>query len=147
MSNSPSPVVANALEKWHAGVASKDTSGLTELLHPDVAFRSPMVFKPYEGVMVVALILSTVLDVFEDFEYHREFFSADGQEVVLEFSASVGDKSLKGVDIVRFDAEGRITAFEVMVRPFNGLQALGAEMGNRLGEHLAAYKAARKDNA
>jgi len=97
--------------------------------------------------MVVALILSTVLDVFEDFEYHREFFSADGQEVVLEFSASVGDKSLKGVDIVRFDAEGRITAFEVMVRPFNGLQALGAEMGNRLGEHLAAYKAARKDNA
>lgn len=144
MPNGPAPAVAEALEKWHAGVAAKDASGLVDLLHPEVAFRSPMVFKPYEGAMVVALILSTVLDVFEEFAYHRTFFSEDGQEVVLEFSARVGDKSLKGVDIVRFDDAGRITAFEVMIRPFNGLQALGAEMGARLGEHLAAYKASRE---
>ena len=146
MPNTPSPVVADALEKWHAGVASKDTSGLAELLHPEVAFRSPMVFKPYEGAVVVTMILSTVLDVFEDFAYHRAFFSEDGQEVVLEFSARVGEKSLKGVDIVRFDTDGRITAFEVMIRPFNGLQALGAEMGVRLGEHLAAYNASRGES-
>ena len=132
MPNTPSPVVVKALEKWHAGVASRDTSGLAGLLHPEVVFRSPMAFKPYEGAMVVSVILSTVLEVFEDFAYHREFFSPDGRHVVLEFSARVGDKSLKGIDMITFDAGGRITEFEVMIRPFNALQALGTEMGNRL---------------
>jgi len=61
--------------------------------------------------------------------------------VVLEFSARVGDKSLKGVDLIRFDADGLIVDFEVMIRPFNGLQALGAEMGARLGHLLPGYKA------
>jgi len=144
MSNTPAPAVARALARWHEGVDGKDTAGLGELLHPEVVFRSPMAFKPYEGAMVVGVILSTVLEVFEDFAYHREFFSADGQHVVLEFSARVGDKSLKGIDMIQFDAEGRIVAFEVMIRPFNGLQALGEEMGRRLGAHLASYKSSRE---
>jgi hypothetical protein len=36
-----------------------------------------------------------------------------------------------------------ITDFEVMIRPFNGLQALGAEMGARLGHLLPASKSRR----
>jgi hypothetical protein len=61
--------------------------------------------------------------------------------VVLEFSAAVGDKSLKGIDMIRFDEEGKIVDFEVMIRPFNALQALGAEMGARLAASLPADKA------
>ena len=61
--------------------------------------------------------------------------------MVLEFSAKVGDKSLKGIDMIRFDETGKIVDFEVMIRPFNALQALGAEMGARLAAYLPAYKA------
>jgi len=136
-----SPAVRASLAKWHDMVARQDLSELDALVHPDACFRSPMAFKPYQSAQAVTLILRTVLTVFEDFEYHRQFASADGLNVVLEFSARVGDKNLKGIDLVQFDADGRITDFEVMIRPFNGLQALGAEMGARLGHLLPSYKA------
>jgi hypothetical protein len=82
-----------------------------------------------------------VIQVLKDFTYHRQLVSDDGLNVVLEFSARVGEKKLKGIDLIRFDEQGRIVEFEVMVRPLSGLQALGAEMGARLGETLPAFKA------
>jgi hypothetical protein len=134
------PNAAASLETWHAMVASKDLSGLDAIVHPDASFRSPMAFKPYRSAQAVTLLLRTVLTVFEDFTYHRQFASADGLSMVLEFSARVGDKALKGVDLIRFDEAGLIADFEVMIRPLNGLQALGAEMGARLAHLLPAYK-------
>lgn len=136
------PNVAVSLEKWHAMVASKDLADLDSIIHPGATFRSPMAFKPYQSAQAVALLLRTVLTVFEDFAYHRQLASEDGLSVVLEFSARVGEKNLKGIDLIQFDAEGCITDFEVMIRPLNGLQALGAEMGARLGHLLPAYKGA-----
>ena len=72
--------------------------------------------------------------------YHRELVSADGLNVVLEFSAKVGERELKGIDMVRFDEDGKIIEFEVMIRPMSGLQALGDEMSRRLAPFLAAAK-------
>ena len=122
------PLEANAaatLAEWHGLIARRDLSGLPRLLHPDAVFRSPMAHKPYAGAPVVSMILNTVLTVFEDFAYHRQLASADGRSVVLEFSARVGERELKGIDMIRFDDDGRIVDFEVMVRPMSGLQALG----------------------
>jgi hypothetical protein len=138
------PAVATSLARWHEMVAARDLSQLPGIVHPDACFRSPMAFKPYQSAAAVNLILNTVMQVFSDFTYHRELASADGLNVVLEFSAKVGDKSLKGIDMIRFDEAGQIVDFEVMVRPFNGLQALGAEMGARLAAYLPAYKATEK---
>ncbi len=135
--------VAAGLVQWHSMVASGDLGELGSLLHPKVVFHSPMAHTPYPSAMVVGLILTTVSKVFEDFVYHREFVSADGLSITLEFSARVGDKQLKGVDLIRFDATGKIVEFEVMVRPMSALQALGDEMGKRLAPYLAAYQAAK----
>jgi hypothetical protein len=99
-----------------------------------------MAHKPYSGAAVVSMILNTVVKVFEDFAYHRELSTADGLNVVLEFSAKVGEKELKGIDMIRFNEQGKIVEFEVMVRPFSALQALGEQMGQRLGAYLAASK-------
>jgi 2,4-dienoyl-CoA reductase (NADPH2) len=136
------PAVAASLEKWHEMVARADLSELPAILHPRAVFRSPMAHTPYPGTQAVQLILGTVVKVFEDFTYHREFADADGLGVVLEFSAKVNGKELKGIDMIRFDDEGRIVDFEVMVRPMSGLQALGDEMGKRLAPYLAAMKGA-----
>ena len=130
------PAVATSLAKWHAMVAQRDLSALSALLHPDAVFRSPMAHKPYASAQAVALILNTVMTVFSDFAYHRQLATADGLSVVLEFSAKVGDKALKGIDLIAFDEHGLIVDFEVMVRPMSGLQALGAEMGQRLSLYL-----------
>jgi len=140
MSATPHPAVAETLARWHQMIASGDLSELPSLLNADATFRSPMVFKPYHSAQAAALILRTAFSVFRDFAYHRSLYSDDGLSVVLEFSAEVNGKQLKGIDLVRFDEQGLIADFEVMVRPFNGLQALGEEMGKRLADVLPAFK-------
>lgn len=135
------PNALASLSQWHQMIANADLHALPELLAPDVVFRSPMAHTPYPGAAVVAIILTTVFDVFENFKYHRELATADGLNVVLEFSANVNGKELKGIDMIRFNEEGKIVDFEVMVRPLSGLQALGEQMGQRLGAYLAASKA------
>jgi hypothetical protein len=134
------PAVAKTLDTWHSMVERKDFSELASIVHPDAVFRSPMAFKPYAPAPALVLALQTVITIFKDFAYHRQFNSNDGMNVVLEFSALVEDKQVKGIDMIRFDDEGRIVEFEVMIRPLNGLQALGAEMGARLGQYLPAFK-------
>lgn len=134
------PKAAASLQHWHTMIANGDLGALPSLLDPHAVFRSPMAHTPYPGAPVVSMILNTVSQVFQDFAYHRELASADGLDVVLEFSAKVGDKQLKGIDMIRFNEQGKIVEFEVMVRPLSGLQALGEEMGRRLGKYLAASK-------
>ena len=137
MSNpSLSHKVAESMQRWHSMIETRDLNALSELLSPDVVFRSPMAHTPYPGAPVVTMILSTVINVFEDFCYHRDFVSEDGLNVVLEFSAQVSGKELKGIDMIRFNEDGKIVDFEVMVRPMSGLQALGEEMGRRVGAFL-----------
>ena len=51
---------------------------------------------------------------------------------MLEFSANVADKQLKGIDMIRYNAEGQIVEFEVMIRSLSGLQALAEQMGQRI---------------
>ncbi|MFJ2487653.1 nuclear transport factor 2 family protein [Pseudomonas sp. NPDC087639] len=135
------PSAAESLNRWHEMIRTGDLSALPTLLDANAVFRSPMAHTPYPGAQVVAMILNTVFKVFEDFEYHRELSTADGLNVILEFSAKVGSKELKGIDMIRFDEHGKIVEFEVMVRPLSGLQALGEEMGRRLGAYLATAKA------
>lgn len=135
------PQAAASLQRWHEMLDRRDLTALPELLAANVVFRSPMAHTPYPGPAVVSTILNTVIKVFVDFTYHRQLVTADGLSVVLEFSARVDGRELKGIDMIRFDEQGKIVDFEVMVRPMSGLQALGAEMGQRLGAYLTAAKA------
>lgn len=146
MSTSPThaaPAVQHTLAIWHHMVEHRDLASLADIVHPDAVFRSPMAFTPYASRDALVLALSTVIDVFEDFTYHRQLVGADGHDVCLEFSARVGDRRLKGIDLIHFDSDGLIIEFEVMVRPLSGLQALGAEMGARLGALLPEFKQPR----
>ncbi|MEB0138994.1 MULTISPECIES: nuclear transport factor 2 family protein [unclassified Undibacterium] len=135
------PQVSVSLQRWHDMISQNDLSALAEIVHPDAVFRSPMAHQPYTSAAAVVLILSTVCQVFEDFHYEREFIDPDGCQVALEFSARVGQKQIKGIDLIRFDVAGKITDFEVMVRPLSGLQALGQAMSTRLAAYLPAYTA------
>lgn len=141
MSAAPLPAVATTLAHWHRMIASGDLAELPAIVAEAAVFRSPMAHQPYKSAEAVVLILRTVIGVFENFRYHRELYSDDGLNAVLEFSAEVGGKQLKGIDLIGFDTHGRMVDFEVMVRPFSGLQALGEAMGARIGHALPAFKA------
>jgi hypothetical protein len=119
---------------WHRFVETRDAEILGELLAENVRFHSPFVWKPKDGKAITTLILMTVTQVFQDFRYVREILQDNNW--ALEFEARIGELTLRGVDLIQLGDDGKIIDFEVMVRPANALQALGAEMGRRLEAKL-----------
>jgi hypothetical protein len=117
-------------DAFKAAVEAEDPDALTDALAEDVVFRSPAVFKPYEGKDLVAAILTQgAMKVFEDFRYTDRL--EDSDTAVLIFSARVGDRELDGLDRLRFDADGKVRELMVMVRPMSGLNALAEAMARR----------------
>ena len=101
-----------------------------EVIADGVVFRSPAVYRPYEGRSEVEKILRLVAAVFEDFRYANEW--RDGRTTILFFETHVGNRELQGVDILEHDDAGKIAAFTVMIRPLSGLQAVAARMSERI---------------
>ena len=115
---------------FRAAVERADMDAAVGLLADDVVFRSPAVFKPYEGREAIAVVLGAALRVFEDFRYVEQVETGDA--AVLMFEARVGDKQLQGVDILRFGDDDRIAELIVMVRPMSGMHALAERMREML---------------
>jgi hypothetical protein len=133
------PLPQQTLLGWHRFVLSGGQDALAPLLAETVVFRSPVVQSPIPGRAATALVLTTAAQIFENFRYHRTFI-AGPYDAALEFSANIGKWQLKGIDLIQFNAAGEMTEFEVMIRPIKALQALGDEMGNRIGPQLALLK-------
>lgn len=123
---------AQTLDLWHKAVFDEDMAALEEVLADDVLFHAPLYLKPRRGKPAVMAVLGTAIDVFENFTYHRELI--DGDNWCLEFEASVDEFSLKGIDLIRLDEDGKILDFEVFIRPANALAAFGAKMAKTLEE-------------
>lgn len=127
--------IQRTLETWHDILERNAMEELDPILSDRIVFRSPVAHTPYPGRTAIKLVLKNVNQVFKDFRYYRTLFTEDGTSVVLEFSAVVDGKQLKGIDFLRFDADGKIEEFEVMVRPLSGLNALAARMSERMAPH------------
>jgi hypothetical protein len=135
------PLAQRTLDGWHRFVASGDQDLLASLLSEHIVFRSPFVQSPIPGRIATLLVLTTVVQIFENFRYHRTFI-AGPHDAALEFAADIGKWQLKGIDLIKFNESGEMIEFEVMIRPIKALQALGEEMGNRIGPQLSRLKEA-----
>ncbi len=117
-------------EAFRAGVEARDHDAMVAALADDVVFHSPITFKPFEGREAVGALLGIVMGTFEDFRYTDELDS-DGVKALV-FEARVGDRQVQGLDLLRFDAEGQIVDFTVMVRPLSAAIALAEAVGKGL---------------
>ena len=120
------------LEKWHHGLKSQDQNFLDDILDNECIFTSPIVFKPIEGKEMSKLYLMGAGQTFdmERFDYVREL--VDGLDCVLEFETYIGDISVNGVDIIRWNENGKIVDFKVMIRPLQAIHALQTKMSEAL---------------
>lgn len=123
------------LERWHAYVAAPSEDGLDAVLADDAAISSPAFWSPKQDRAYVATILRAVTRTFENFRYDREW--VDGREVLLEFSANIGSKELRGIDRITVSDDGRIKHIEVMIRPANALMALAEHVKAAFGTEAA----------
>jgi hypothetical protein len=117
--------------RFRAAVESADHAAMVEALATDVVFNSPVKHRPFEGREAVAVLFGALLETFEDFRYTDEL-EGPGM-AALVFGARVGDRELEGIDILRFDDDGLIAEFTVMVRPLTGAIALAEAVGEKLG--------------
>jgi len=123
------------LAAWHRYMASGDPDLLADLLAEDAVFHSPVVHTPQEGrekVMQYLLAAGQVFSSGSGFRYLREL--VDGPEACLEFAATIEGIAVNGIDLIRFDMDGRIVDFKVMVRPLKAI--------NKVWEMMAAQLAA-----
>jgi hypothetical protein len=121
----------SAVRAWHAVAESQDPALLNELLADDVVFRSPAVFAPQEGKALTTHYLSSALVVLgPSLRYVSEWH--DQTSAVLEFEAELEGVYLQGVDMLRWNSDGKLVSFTVMVRPMRGLQKLIEAMSRQL---------------
>lgn len=123
----------SALSRWHsvAGNGSKPDE-LSSILHDDVVFHSPVVHTPQEGKAIVMAYLMAASQTLgnQSFAYVREVVSGD--TAVLEFTTEMDGIHVNGVDMIRFDQDGMIVDFKVMVRPLKAVNKVWDMMAEQL---------------
>ena len=126
------------LAKWHAYMEhGSDPALLSDLLADDAVFHSPVVHTPQAGKPIVMAYLVAASHVLGNDKFHYVRELVDGDEMMLEFVTELDGIAINGVDIIRFNAEGKISDFKVMVRPLKAINKVWETMGAQ----LAAAKA------
>ena len=122
-----------ALETWHRLVRTGDPAGLWDLLAEDAVFHSPVVHTPQRGRQLAFWYLAAAFRVFfnERFRYVREIVGE--RDAVLEFETEIDGIVVNGVDMIRWNDEGRIEDFKVMLRPLKAINLIHQKMAQMLG--------------
>ncbi|TDR36980.1 SnoaL-like protein [Tahibacter aquaticus] len=120
------------IARWHRIVNERDVAGLDALLADDAVFHSPVVYTPQVGKPVTRAYLAAALAVFgnDTFRYRRELHG--DHDAVLEFELELDGIVINGVDMIRWNAEGRITEFKVMLRPLKAVTLIHEKMAAML---------------
>lgn len=138
----PNPI-HRCIERWHQHIANDLAGGLASILHPDVVFYSPVVFRPQVGRDITTLYLTAAGATLgggnlspderataeadgSAFHYTKQILA--GNQAMLEFETTLDATSVNGVDIITCDDESMITEFKVMVRPLQAMQAVHQQM-------------------
>ena len=125
-------MAANPLARWHELVESRNPQGLDSLLSDGVVFHSPVVHTSQIGKAITIQYLTAALRVFfnESFHYVREI--AGEREAVLEFQVEIDGVSVNGVDMIKWNEEGKIVDFKVMIRPLKAINLIHQKMAAML---------------
>jgi hypothetical protein len=127
------------IEAWHSLASGNDPSGLDNLLADDAVFISPVVHTPQRGKALTKGYLSAAFQVLfnPSFQYIREIIGET--DAMLEFETEIDGIVINGVDIIKWNEEGKIIEFKVMVRPLKAVSVIHEHMGAM----LAAAKSGR----
>jgi hypothetical protein len=120
------------LEAWHRLVRTQDPSGLDALLADDAVFHSPVVHTPQRGKKLAAWYLAAAFRVFFNptFRYVREIVG--DTDAMLEFETEVDGILVNGVDLIKWNDEGQIVEFKVMLRPLKAINVIQQRMAEML---------------
>lgn len=122
-------MMVSPLARWYQIVQDKNPNGLGSLLSEKIVFFSPVAHTPQVGKEITTKFLTAAFRVFfnESFRYVREI--ANSRDAVLEFQVEIDGISVNGVDMIKWDDEGKIVEFKVMLRPLKAINLIHQKMG------------------
>ena len=121
------------IARWHAYMqGGSDLQLLSDMLADDAVFHSPVVHTPQEGKAKVMAYLGAAAVVLgnDTFCYVREL--VDGDDAMLEFTATIDGIHVNGIDLIHFGPDGKIKDVKVMVRPMKAMNKLWEMMAAQL---------------
>ena len=120
------------IDAWHHLVKTRNPAGLDDLLADDAVFLSPIVHSPQRGKVLTKWYLHAAFGVFfnDSFRYVRELIGEN--DAMLEFETMIDGVLVNGVDLIKWDAAGKITEFKVMIRPLKAINLIHQRMGAML---------------
>jgi hypothetical protein len=125
-------MLSGPIQTWHRLVKERDSRGLDGLLAEDAVFYSPVVHTPQVGKAITKKYLMAAFQVFfnESFRYVREL--SDTHDAVLEFEVELDGIMVNGVDMIKWNEDGKITEFKVMLRPLKAVNLIHQKMAAML---------------
>jgi hypothetical protein len=119
----------DTLATWHRLLKNRDVAGLKDLLADNAVFHSPVVHTPQEGKAKATLYLAGAFHVLanDSFRYVREIVGE--RDALLEFMVEIDGITVNGVDLIRWNEDGRIVDFKVMLRPLKAINLVHQKMG------------------
>ncbi|MFY7671960.1 hypothetical protein ACOSP6_12815 [Tenacibaculum sp. MEBiC06402] len=121
-----------ALDVWRNFVKTRNTDGLSDFIADDAELYSPVVFKPIEGQFMVSIYLMAASQIIanDNFKYIREI--SDDTNAFLEFETEIDGIIVNGVDMIKFNKDGKLQEIKVMVRPLKAVNIVHKKMGEYL---------------
>jgi SnoaL-like domain len=113
---------------WHKIVANRDIEGLASLLADNAVFHSPVVHSPQVGKALTQSYLTAAFGVFFNASFHYVREIVGEHDAVLEFLVQIDGVSVNGVDMIKWDDEGKIVEFKVMLRPLKAINLVHQKM-------------------
>lgn len=127
------------LKRWHEAIeGGSSPDALSKIIREDAVFHSPVVHTPQVGRPIVVAYLSAAGQTLgnDSFEYVREL--VDGENAMIEFQTTMDGIHVNGIDLIRFDEDGNIADFKVMVRPLKAVNKVWEQMAAQLERQKAS---------
>ena len=114
----------NPIIKWHEVVKNRDYNLLESILADDIIFYSPVVYTPQKGKQLALQYLMAASEVFNSssFKYDKEVIGRSNTS--LEFSLTLDNTDINGIDLISWDESGKILEFKVFIRPLQGVNMI-----------------------
>jgi predicted aconitase len=124
--------MSETIERWRAVAEARDPAGLDALIADDAVFQSPVIHTARKGKAITVKYLAAAIEVLgaADFRYVEEWIGPSS--AVLEYTTVIDEIEVNGVDIIGWDAEGRIDRFKVMIRPLKAIEIVRQKMAAAL---------------
>jgi hypothetical protein len=112
-----------------AAFEARDHDAILQALAPDVVLHSPIIEVPFVGLEEASDLFAVLLEEVWPLTYVDEI---PGDPHVLHFTGEVKGTRLEGVDLLRFDEQGRVKEITVFFRPLPGTAAFLSATGPKL---------------